>query len=343
MRKDEMKKIKSILKWTTLLVAILAIFILCKDVMKMDKTMIKKFDYNKDFSTPSLDHYYMDFSERKYLRGTRKFHFDNNSIPQTRPYHKGDYIYQPVYISQFALGAHQYFLNTNDVNSLNSFMKCADWLIANLRKHGDFYYWELTYRSEFPESSKEIPRFNAMAQGQGASVLLRAFSETKDDKYLKAAKDAIEPILHDRADGGISSVGTKKFFFPQKCSTGLQAPPSNILNGGISAYFGLYDYLRVTGDPEVKEICDKIIDTFANEIENYDAGYWSLYSTYPKILASAFYNSVHATQLELLYLITGNKKFLIYSKRFEKYQNSRLSKTRYAFMYRLRQLKNIFY
>ena len=129
------------------------------------------------------------------------------------------------------------------------------------------------------------------------------------------------------------------YIFPQEYS---ESPPSHILNGAIHSYFGLYDYYRVTKEAKIKAICDKIVSTFANNLEKYDTGYWSLYdrTPYPYHLASPHYNTRHITQLKALYLITGNEIFIRYSEKFRNYHDSWNSRIRYIFFYHLRQIHN---
>lgn len=312
-------------------------FILYKEI----RYMPVPYEVNQkiDLFTPLLGHYYIDFSERKYLVESKKYIFDRNGIP----FHteNGKNYYNQVLISQFALGAYDYYLNTKDMIAKNIFLKCADWLYNNLRKKGNFFYWVFDCYLDYPGALYKLPGtwFSAMAQGEGASVLLRAFSETKNEEYLQAAKKAITPILYDIAEGGISVVKGNNHIFPQEYPTN---PPSDVLNGAIFAYFGVYDYYRVTGDPDVRRFHEIIANTFLSVIDQYDTGYWSLYSRWPRwVNGSPHYNFEHATQLRVLYLITGHKKFLKYSEKFECYGNNWISRTRYVFANHLRQVKNL--
>lgn len=283
---------------------------------------------------PVLGYYYIDFSF-KYLVESKGYIFDRNGIPLYQE--DGKYYYFPVLISQLALGAYDYYLNTKDINAKNIFLKCADWLYNTLRKHGNFFYWENESGLDYPGALHKSQWFSAMAQGEGASVLLRAFSETKKEEYLQAAKKAITPIFYELSEGGISIVKGNNYIFPQEFPTN---PPSDVLNGAIFAYFGVYDYYRVTGDPDVRQFHEIIVGTLLSVVDQYDTGYWSLYSRWPRwVNGSPHYNSEHATQLWVLYLITGNKKFLKYSDKFEGYRTNWMSRTRYVFANHLRQIK----
>ncbi len=282
---------------------------------------------------PTLDYYYIDFSKSKYLDASQYHTFDRNGIPLFKIAEK--YYYHPVHISQFALGAYGYYLKTKDATAKQIFLKCADWLTGNVIKSGNFYYWEYAFKAEWA-TMQNGRWFSAMAQGEGVSVLLRAFCETGDKRYLQVARNMIRSIFYDVTVGGVSAVRGSSYIFPQEYPS---ITSSDVLNGAIFAYFGVYDYYRVTGDPDVKEFGEIIAKTISSALDQFDAGYWSLYCRRPKYLAPPFYNSLHVTQLKIVYLITGDKRFLSYSQKFEEYQKNRLNRIRYAVENHIRQAR----
>lgn len=294
----------------------------------------KKYNPHLNLTGANLDYYYIDFSQSKYLFGEKSYKFDKTGLPLF--FKAGKWHYHPVMISQFALGAFDYHQETGDSTAKVTFLRCANWLAENLKPHRGFFYWEYHFKIEFPGGIYENPWFSAMTQGQGASVLLRAYVLTKEEKFLLAARQAINPIFADLTQGGISTVKGADYIFPQEYPT---SPPSDILNGAIYAFFGVYDYLRATGDPEIHEKYQTILSTFASEIEQYDTGNWSLYCRWPGYWATPHYNSDHITQLKILYQISGIQKFNHYSKKFESYHFSWKNRARYVFQNHLRQLK----
>ena len=82
--------------------------------------------------------YYVDFSARYRTkhpldpRGLPLFVRDDQSY------------YHPVLISEVALGAYEQYLKTGDATAKQKFLLCADWLKDNLKRRGDFDYWEYT-------------------------------------------------------------------------------------------------------------------------------------------------------------------------------------------------------
>lgn len=328
-----MKKAKRFFKWITLAVFVSTICFISVFLFKEIEYVPKEIEViQKDhLFGPSLGHYYTDYSGW-YL--VERWKFGKNGIPIS--VNDGKDYYNPVTISQFAFGAYEYYLDTKDNKAKIFFTKCADWLRDNLKKHGKFYHWEYNIEIDFPGDRGGFPWFSGMAQGQGASVLLRAYCVTKDENYLMAAKKAIESIYYDMSVGGVSVVKGSDFIFPQETCAN---PPSYILNGAIDAYYGVYDYYRVTGDPDVKKMCDIIVNTFSGDIEKYDTGKWSLYCLHPKYHASFSYNFKHAKQLRTLYLITGDNKFLLYSKKFGEYQHNWTGRASRVIANHIREIK----
>jgi hypothetical protein len=183
-------------------------------VIKEVRAIPRRLDINEETVFDSrLGHYDVRLKERKYI----PIEVDQDGVPVVIM--EGQKHHHPVRITQFALGAYEHFLETGDHAAKASFLKSATWLRNNLRKHGDFYYWEYTFRSYGHPGGEKVPWFSAMAQGQGASVLLRAFLTTGEKSYLEKARDAIEPTLHDLSVGGISVVRGSDYVFPQEYVT----------------------------------------------------------------------------------------------------------------------------
>jgi heparosan-N-sulfate-glucuronate 5-epimerase len=283
----------------------------------------------------SISGYYIDLSQRKFLHVD--YTFDDNGIPLFTT--GGSTYYHPEIISDFALGAYEHYLKTKDETAKEKFLLCADWLKDNLTRRGNFYYWEYhTLKGPwFPGQVEGLPWVSAIAQGSGASVLVRAFSLTGKASYLEMARNAIIPIFYDLSVGGVSVVKGENYIFPQEYPTD---PPSNVLNGAIGAYLGVHDYDRATNDPEVKMIDDKILKTFRDTVVRYDTGYWSLYSERPAMLASAHYQLLHVQLLRILYSISGDEKFREFAEKFERQSQNSMNQTKYLLANYLRQIRN---
>ena len=324
------------IKWISVSLSILLVLFMALMLVNEinDVPPPKQFNSGLQLKGKELDYYYIDFSTGKYLYGKQHYQFDTAGIPLFSK--SGKTYYHPVLISQYALGAYDYYLQNQDSVAKTAFLCCADWLAENLHQHDHFFYWEYHFEIEFPGGIYDIPWFSAMTQGQGASVLLRAYGLTAEEKYLLTARSAIEPLFFDLAQGGLSIVKGDNYIFPQEYPTN---PPSDILNGAIYALFGIYDYLRVTDDPEIRQKYQTIINTFRRNIDDYDTQNWSLYCRWPGYWATPHYNSDHITQLKILYRISGIQKFDDYSKKFATYHFNWGNRANYVFRNHWRQLR----
>ena len=77
-----------------------------------------------------------------------------------------------------------------------------------------------------------------MAQGEGISLLLRAFIVTGNDNYLKAAEMAKDFMLLPIEKGGTARYEGDNVFLYEYTYEPL------ILNGWIFSIWGLYDYCK---------------------------------------------------------------------------------------------------
>lgn len=79
---------------------------------------------------------------------------------------------------------------------LNQFLKAADWLIENMYDDGRFLYYydcaEDNFKDhEHPNRKPENLYYNDLRHCGGAITLIRAYTQTHDEKYISAAQKAI--------------------------------------------------------------------------------------------------------------------------------------------------------
>ena len=160
-----------------------------------------------------------------------------------------------------------------------------------------------------------------MSQGQGISVLLRAFQLSNDNKYRDASLAAFSVFKMAVNQEGISvflDYGTWYEEYPDPQS------PGHVLNGHIWALFGLWDLYRVTGDREVSEYFDKGISALITDLEKYDTGYWVLNDQKSSFfLVDQLYMDFQIDQLKALFTLTRNPVFEEYANRWEGYRQNK--------------------
>jgi heparosan-N-sulfate-glucuronate 5-epimerase len=165
------------------------------------------------------------------------------------------------------------------------------------------------------------PWISAMAQGQAASLLVRIFQETGEQRLADSARRALEPLGVDVGAGGVSAMldGGR---FPQEYPT---QPPSHVLNGGIFAIWGLYDVGVALSDAPARAGFETALDTLVENLYRWDVGYWSRYDLFPHPktnVASSFYHDLHVNQLRAMHRIAPRHQLAETSERWARYAAS---------------------
>lgn len=270
---------------------------------------------NTDAFTGELGQYYMIFKQKALYAGP----FDKKGIPLLNYHGKVGLQYNPIAITQYALGNYNLAKQTGNKIYFDKFLTSADWLIDNISISGnEMYLWPHKFDFEYFRPLRS-PWYSGLAQGQGLSVLLRAFAETGDNKYLEVAKEVFRTLSVPISQGGVQYKDSDGYVWIEEY---LIDPPTHILNGFIWALWGIYDYHLFSGDKEVKKLFDNYIATILHYLERYDIKYWSLYELTPqriKSIASSFYHNLHIVQLDIMYRLTGRKEFSEYSEKWKGY------------------------
>lgn len=256
---------------------------------------------------------------------------DNNSLDEygvpVNKTNEGKKVYFPIVIFQYGLGSYDLFLETGDDIYKEKFMNVVNWAIDNQQENGawDTFGW----------CDKEHP-FSSMAQAEGASLLCRAFSETKDDKYLDFAKKALEFMLVPVEQGGTAYYDNNGNLLSLEELKKIKT----VMNGMIFSIWGLYDYLLCERDCNFENKLHQSVDSLSKMMPQFDRGYWSNYDL-EKRIASPFYHSLHIEQLKVMEELFPGKNFGKYRKLFEKYNNSWISSKRAFAVKAMQKLKSI--
>ena len=264
----------------------------------------------KHYSKTEVKGYYNDLTEKV----SEKTKLDENGIPISTTI-TGLNAYFPIAIFQYALGLYDLYLETNDKDYLNRFLKIADWAVKNVDECG---MWDCMGTLN---DSKHLTQ-SSMCQSEGVSVLLRAHIETKDKKYLNIANKAINFMIKSTLDGGTCLYDGNIVIFQEYVSLEFNL---SVLNGWIFSIFGLYDYVIYTKNDKYEKLLNSTVNTLAKELNKYDRNYWSNYDQKGTI-ASPAYHDLHIKQLELLFDLFNKKEFKIYSTKWKKYQTNRIYK-----------------
>ena len=254
---------------------------------------------------PSISHYQ---TETNIYGGG----IDENGVPFC-----ANKLYFPINIAQYGFILHAQYMENKDekiLENLLNIIKKLDEL--KTVENGYCVWWHNYYSARY---DLQPPWASAMAQGELMSLYLRIYQITNDEKLLETAKQAYSFLKIDFKDGGVRRLDQNNDLWFEEYPS---QQPSLVLNGFIYTLFGLYDLYRVTKDEDVKKDIDYCIETLKNSLHKYDVGYWSLYDQKNKELVRYYYQkNVHVPQMKILYLLTNEKIFNKYAKKWEKNVN----------------------
>jgi heparosan-N-sulfate-glucuronate 5-epimerase len=201
--------------------------------------------------------------------------------------------YNPTRIAGYGLAHFNRYLASSWSESREPFMKAADWFAA--AGDGRWSY-------HFDWNDLNAPWISCMAQGQGISVLARAYHLTGEAKYLESARMALTPLRRPLSMGGVRSRLDDASEFLEEYPS---SAPVHVLNGFLFALIGIYDLMRLDPASGRSAGFDELVQSLESNIGRWDLGYWSAYDVSTAALGirnatTMAYHRLHITQLRFL-------------------------------------------
>ena len=257
----------------------------------------------KCYSINDVKGYYNNLTEKVLNNPTI---LDTEELPLLLT-EKNEKIHFPVAIFQYGLGAYDLYLLTGDKRYLKKFNQCVKWAVDHIDNEGrwnNFFF----YSPEHP--------YGAMAQGEGASLLIRAYLNSGEERFLRLAQSAIDFMLLPLEDGGTTKYETDGAYLMEYTFKGM------VMTGAIFAWWGLYDFVKITKDNNrYFERLNTILDSLIKTLPKFKNAYWSMYSL-DGLIASPFYHNLHIAQMEAMYDLTGKEIFKEYADKWRKEQKN---------------------
>jgi heparosan-N-sulfate-glucuronate 5-epimerase len=231
----------------------------------------------KHFVPGHLSGYYNDLSSK-----TEWHLVDHAGLPLVR-LPSGKHVYHPIMLLQKALGHWDNWLSSEPQSAQHwtSFLQIARWALDSQDDNGGWETWSCLGRTN------ALP-YSAMTQGQAMSVLVRAFSVTREEAYLEGARRALAPMLMPVEEGGTSWLTSDGLILEEMPFR----IPNTVLNGWVFALYGLYDFTLADDSPATREVLESTLSALLARLYMYDAKFWSFYDTSGTI-ASPFYHRLH--------------------------------------------------
>jgi heparosan-N-sulfate-glucuronate 5-epimerase len=275
------------------------------------------------YSKNKVEGYYSDLTAK--VKSTSIF--DSNGIPMNIRA-DGIKVYFPIAIAQYGLGAYDLYLLNQKTENYNRFLKCCDWFVKEQDYNGG---WD-TFKRIGADCSNG---YSAMAQGEAASLLIRAFLETNQNKYLYGAISAIQLMLRPIENGGTSRYIDNELYLEEF----VEKETYCVLNGWVFAIFGIIDLLKVHYDKNIVTLLQRTLETLARSLNRYDRSFWSNYDLRGNI-ASPFYHHLHISLLHVLNDLYPLKNFEIYEKKWYRYYSKKSYNWLAFFLKGIQKIKN---
>ncbi len=228
-----------------------------------------------------------------------------------------------VATAQWGLGCYERYVAGEGDSWLEAARRAAEHLVEHQETGEGPHAGGWVHGVRMPHTYRlEPPWLSAMAQGEGASLLVRVHAATGEERYAEAAAAALKPMAIATEEGGVRAELDGGFFLEEYPTT----PHSLVLNGGIFALWGYYDAGKALDDDHARKSFEAGVDALARNIHRWDTGSWSLYDLFPHPIAnvaSSAYHALHLTQLRAMQLIAPRPQFASTVERWEGYRRSR--------------------
>jgi hypothetical protein len=217
----------------------------------------------------------------------------------------------PIGLIQWALGLNEHAAAGSRAET--RFLDACERLLATAARRREALLFH--YAVPVPKYGLEGLWLSAHAQGQAASVFVRAYWRTGRERWAHAARAAVEPLL--APEFGLITITADGPVLEEAPSD----PQSQILNGWITALWGLLD-VSTLGEAAAAGAFEAGSGCLRRRIALYDVGWWTRYSLYPHRLpdlAKPIYHRFHTTQAEVMARLTGHAEFAQAADRWRAY------------------------
>jgi hypothetical protein len=225
--------------------------------------------------------------------------------------------YNPTTIAQVAIGCFVNYKRYKNSDYRSIYLNQIKWLI----NHAVEVSPDLAaYDYPFAWNYGLAPGWHSgLAQGQAISALIRYYYDTGDKGVLPLIRRLKNFMLLPVEQGGVSTISPEGGLWIEEFPS---TPHSFVLNGFISAVFGLYEYTRLFHDEEeAQRQLVAAVESIKRSLRYYDNGHWMFldrHSTpYPQ--ANDDYAFGYGIQARTLWEVTGDPVFLAASLRWKSF------------------------
>ncbi len=224
--------------------------------------------------------------------------------------------HNPVTVSQYALCLYDEYVNEIDEKKLEKFYKQVSWLENNVVAQGENI---LALPYNFPHRWYKLsaPWYSGMAQGQAASVFVRAFNHSGEKKYLGFAQGLLNFMLLPVEQGGTLAQLEENDLWIEECATDR---PSLILNGHLFGLIGLIEFNIYSEKDDFKYKCEQLLTTTKKYIPKFEKDNWLIYALhFNQNPCSSKYMGIQAIEAKHIWKLTKDFEFKTIYERWNQY------------------------
>lgn len=221
----------------------------------------------------------------------------------------------PVAYAQYGISALLEYQRTGTQVWIDRANRHAERLVQMRVEHDGAWWYPYLFDHAQYQRLMKARWWSGMAQGEALSLFVRMAEETGDPKWDTAADRTWTSLTQPYVAGQpwASLVVDDHFYIEEYAGN---EDPMFVLNGHIFATFGLYDYWRRTGDPEVARYLDGAATSVLERmvplvrVQGGVSYYCVLveYCQQPR-WQNQKYHVIHSWQLDTLARITGEQRF----------------------------------
>ena len=243
--------------------------------------------------------------------------------------------YNPTRISSYGLANWNRWIKFSRTDCRDIFLQVAKWFMRS--ENGA---WK--YEFDWFGGDLKAPWISCMAQGQGISILVRAYRLTGENKFLNQAFMALNVLLTPIENGGLASDLEGDLFFEEY----PLSQPMHVLNGFLFTMIGLIELYTVSENKKVAALIEMLGNVLQRNLYRWDLNGWSAYDLHNennkfRNFCTVSYHGLHVTQLKFIgnYLniplikITG-EHWDYQRRKFPLRLRAMIGKIRYRLLYR---------
>lgn len=271
------------------------------------------------------------------LTGKLAEHTFMEGVPYVYYRRLGEEHANPVYASVYAFWYYQqwlhsqefdYFLDYYNVAAPRApsggyeeyFFNVANWLVNNVTEREfqgkAFGVWEYHFPWEIYQLEESW--VSGMAQGLAIQVLLRAWQQSGNEKYLEGIRLALDSFGVPMAAGGVTLMDSDDAWWYEEYAS-PEAIESRVFNGAAHAVIALLELATATGDEQAQVLAERGLQSLVASLDVYDAGWWTYYDALG-LMANYKYHHVNINLARHLAQSTGNAQLLAAANKWAAYK-----------------------